>query len=72
MFLQTHVLVRQAALEMLNSDSDDDFDLVKQPAAKRVCTPRPNYWNPLWGSMSKDGYVAGQDDQVETQIQAEV
>ena len=55
MSLPIHALVRQAALDMLNSDSDDDFDLVKQPAAKRVCTPRPNYWNSPWGKMIKDG-----------------
>ena len=55
MSLPIQALVRQAALELLNSDSDDDFDLVKQPAAKRVCTPRPNYWNSPWGKMIKDG-----------------
>ena len=55
MSLPIQALVRQAALELLNSDSDDDFDLVKQPAAKRACTPRPNYWNSPWGKMIKDG-----------------
>ena len=55
MSLPIHALVRQAALDMLASSDDDDFDLIKQPAAKRVCTLRPKYWNSPWGKMIKDG-----------------
>jgi len=72
MSLPIHALVRQAALDMLNSDSDDDFDLVKQPAAKRVCTPRRAELLELSVGQDDQGwFVAGQDDQVGTQIQAE-
>lgn len=51
-----HACVRQAALDLLESDSEDDFDMIKDPPPKRgKQKPRPDYWKSPWGLMVKDG-----------------